>query len=431
MNQAATGDRVLVVGAGIVGIACAHYLTKIGLRVTVVDRNVVAGECSHANCGYVCPSHVLPLTEPAALRVAVKSLFNPRSPFRVKPQWSVSLTNWMWQFARRCNNQQMLTAGRHLKAILDSSMSEYRQLIADEDFDCDWRNDGLLYVLLTAHGFDEFAKGDDFIAEHFGLRARRIAGDDLQALDPALKPGLAGAFHYTGDSSVRPDRLARVWTERLSDQGVEFVEQCELKSIVRESGRIKTLVTSKGDMAADHYVVAAGAWSAHMARELQCQIPIQPGKGYSITMDRPDPCPAYPMLFPEHRVGMTPFRDGYRLGSMMEFVGFDTTIPAYRIEQLRASAEPYLISPHTETVHETWYGWRPMTWDSLPIIGQVPALANAWLATGHNMLGLSLATGTGRLLGELMTGTPPHIDAAAYSPSRFARSSRVGVAATN
>jgi D-amino-acid dehydrogenase len=137
------------------------------------------------------------------------------------------------------------------------------------------------------------------------------------------------------------------------------------------------------------------------------------------------------MLFPEHRVGMTPFRDGYRLGSMMEFVGFDSTIPDYRIQQLCAAAEPYLVSPHTKSIHETWYGWRPMTWDSLPIVGAVPNLANAWLATGHNMLGLSLAAATGRLLAELMTGQSTHISAAPFSPHRFSNRARVGVAAAN
>lgn len=137
-------------------------------------------------------------------------------------------------------------------------------------------------------------------------------------------------------------------------------------------------------------------------------------------MERPDLCPQYPMLFPQHRVGVTPFEGAYRLGSMMEFVGFDTSIPEARIQQLRYSAEPYLIEPHTEKVIETWYGWRPMTWDSLPVIGRSPTLENTFFATGHNMLGLSLAPATGRLLSELVQGVTPHLDTRAFSPSRFA-----------
>ena len=136
-------------------------------------------------------------------------------------------------------------------------------------------------------------------------------------------------------------------------------------------------------------------------------------------MKRPDLCPKYPMLFPEHNVGVTPFDRGYRLGSMMEFVGFDTSIPERRIRQLRKSAQPYLVEPFTEEIQETWYGWRPMTWDSLPIIGQVPRLDNAYLATGHNMLGLSLAAATGKLIVEIIQDKPTHIDSSAFSPERF------------
>jgi hypothetical protein len=158
---------------------------------------------------------------------------------------------------------------------------------------------------------------------------------------------------------------------------------------------------------------------ARLSRRLGCSIPVEPGKEYSVTMGQPDPCPTYPMLFPEHRVGVTPFDNRFRLGSMMELSGYDSTVPRQRIAQLRESAIPYLVTPFTQGAEETWYGWRPRTWDSLPIIGSVPNLSNAYLATGHNMLGLSLATATARLIAEMICGAPTHIDAAAFSPQRF------------
>ena len=136
-------------------------------------------------------------------------------------------------------------------------------------------------------------------------------------------------------------------------------------------------------------------------------------------MDRPENAPKYPILFPEHKVGVSPFDDGFRLGSMMEFAGYDSTIPEYRIQQLRDSARPYLVASVDGEAKSKWYGWRPMTWDSLPIIGRLPKLSNGYLATGHNMLGLSLAPATGRLIAEMITDQPTHLDAAAYSPTRF------------
>lgn len=415
----ARDESIIVVGAGIIGLSCAHYLAEAGCRVTVIDKDGVAQGCSHGNCGYICPSHVLPLTEPGAISIALKSLFKPDAPFRVKPRLSPALWVWMLQFARRCTHRQMLAGAGPLKAILDSSMSEYRRLVAAGTLDCEWKEKGLLYVFRTAKGMAGFAEADRLLSERFGVSATRIEGGDLPDLEPALKPGLAGAFNYPDDTHVRPDVLARNWAARLRDKGVEIVEQCELNAVEKREGKAVRLATSKGGMEADKYVFAAGALSARLGTELQCRIPIEPGKGYSVTMTRPKICPKRPMLFPEHKVGVTPFDAGYRLGSMMEFAGFDESIREQRIQQLRKSAEPYLVEPYTEDIEEKWFGWRPMTWDSLPIIGRAPRLENAWLATGHNMLGLSLGPATGRLIAEMIQDEETHIDAKPFSPGRF------------
>lgn len=412
-------ENVVIIGSGIVGIACAHYLSKAGLSITVIDKKGIAQGCSHANCGYISPSHVLPLTEPGAIKIALKSLLNPNSPFRVKPRLNFSFWHWMWQFAKRCNHSQMLESGKHLKSILDSSMTEYRKLIQEEQLECEWKENGLLFVFQSQTGLNKYAQTDRILSDNFDLSARLIKGEDLPAFDPALKHGLAGAFHYKDDASVRPDLLNSQWSDRLRESGVRFLTDCEMQSITRSNGRVIHLNTTRGEMKADHFIFATGAWSSRLSKELQCLIPIEPGKGYSITMSKPEPCPIYPMLFPEHKVGVSPFHNGYRLGSMMEFCGFDSSIPERRIKLLRDSAKHYLVAPYTDAVQETWYGWRPMTWDSLPVIGPVPGLDNSYLATGHNMLGMSLAAATGKLITEMVRGTQTHIDARPYSPQRF------------
>ncbi|MCS1412198.1 MAG: D-amino acid dehydrogenase [Verrucomicrobia subdivision 3 bacterium] len=412
-------DSVIIVGGGVVGIACAHYLFRAGYRVTVIEKGRLAGACSHGNCGFVCPSHVLPLTEPGAVRAALKSLLKPNAPFRVRPRLSPALWHWMWQFARCCRREPMLRAGVHLKAMLDSSMREYRHLVDDENLHCEWQEEGLLYVLRTEKGVQDFGRNDDLLTKEFGIAARSIEGKDLSEFEPALRSDLAGAFFYEGDTHLRPDLLNRSWGARLREEGVRFVTGCELQQVRKEGQRVFVLQTAGGEMRADHYVFAMGAWSSKLGRELRCPIPVEPGKGYSVTMRRPSICPTHPMLFPEHKVGVTPFKGEYRLGSMMEFAGFDATIPEKRIRQLRTSAEVYLLEPHTSGTREEWFGWRPMTWDSLPIVGRVPRLGNAFLATGHNMLGLSLAPATGRLVAEILSGEAPHIDASPFSPSRF------------
>ena len=410
---------MLVVGAGIVGIACAHYLSRAGHPVTVIDQGTVGGGCSHGNCGHICASHVLPLTEPDNLRDGLASLLNPRAPFRVKPQWRGAMLRWFWEFARRCNRRQMLVAGHQLKPLLESSMNEYRVLFAEHPIEAEWHPGGLLYVLKSRRGMDRFAAQDALMREEFGVGARRVEGHELPGLDPALRDDLAGGFHYQGDAFLRPDALLANWSQWLATDGVRFDENRKLHRVRSDRGRIAGLVTDGGEMTADRYVFATGAWSGLLAADLDCRIPVEPGKGYSITMSRPGNCPRHAMVFTEHRVAATPFKDGFRLGSMMEFAGFDSSLPRWRIRQLVDSATPYLREPAGAEVRETWFGWRPIAWDSLPIIGRLRDLDNAVLATGHHMLGMTMAAGTGKLVAEILGEEPPHIDPAPFSPGRF------------
>jgi D-amino-acid dehydrogenase len=179
--------------------------------------------------------------------------------------------------------------------------------------------------------------------------------------------------------------------------------------------------TSRGEVAADAVVIAAGVWTSAWAKALGGSVPIQPGKGYSLTMPRPAICPRRPLIFPETRVAVTPFRSTYRLGSIMEFAGYDASISPGRIRLLTKGAEPFLQQPTAAPVLEQWAGFRPMTWDSIPIIGRAPAAQNLFVAAGHNMLGLSMAPATGRIIAELVTEQRPHLDPAPYALQRFDR----------
>ena len=209
----------------------------------------------------------------------------------------------------------------------------------------EWRQDGLLYAFETTKGLQDFAATDQLITENYGVSARLIDGQDLPAFDASLKEGLAGAYIYPGDATVRPDVLVRQWRTHLATTGVEFVENCSLEDIRISSGNIECIETSGAEYSADHYVFSTGAWSGKLAASLGCRIPVEPGKGYSVTMCRPDGSPTHSMLFPEHHIGVTPFADSLRIGSMMEFVGFDTSIPQRRIDLLCDSARTYLTTP--------------------------------------------------------------------------------------
>ena len=419
-SQASVNPTAHVVGGGVIGIACAHYLTRAGYQVTVMDRASIGGACSHANCGYVCPSHILPLTVPSAIPMALKSLLKPRAPFKVKFSLSPNYVSWMLQFAKRCRERVALAAGHHLKVILDASLVEYKNLIADQQIDCEWRESGLLHVFQNQNALDAFARENDWIQSEYQCGAERIAANELPGLDTTLRSDLAGGFLHEHDASLRPDLLNQSWRSKLESEGVRFLENCDLQNIVRDaSGKVKYLNTSQGQQIADVFVFALGAWSERFGRELGFKLPIQPGKGYSVTLEKPDVSPTLPMLFPEKKIGISPFANGFRIGSMMEFVGFDQAIPEYRIQQLKDSVKPFFNFQLNDTEQERWHGYRPMTYDTLPVIGQAPGIENGFVATGHSMLGVSMAPATGRLIAEMVTKQPTHIDAQAFSPARF------------
>jgi D-amino-acid dehydrogenase len=411
--------RAVVIGGGIIGTACAHFLHRSGWRVTIIERGAFGGGSSWGNCGLVCPSHVLPLAEPGAIGLALRSLFRKDAPFAIRPRLDPALWSWLLHFALRCNERDMREAGRGIQALLDSSRALYGEIIERQALDCEWETRGLLYVYRSRAPMDAYAETDRLLGEAFHRPARRYDGDAVVELEPALRPGLAGGWYYEGDAHLRPDKLLRSWRRALEAGGVTVREHCALEGFVAGSGRAAAVATGQGEIAADVFVVAAGAWTPRLRRLLGGRIPIQPGKGYSLTMPRPAVCPAIPLIFPETRVAVTPFRSGYRLGSTMEFAGYDTTIDPRRLQLLKDGARPYLREPDCDPVEEQWYGWRPMTYDGLPIIDRSPLLENVLIAAGHNMLGLSMAPATGRLVAELLGGAPPHIDPTPYRVDRF------------
>jgi D-amino-acid dehydrogenase len=413
------GNRAIVVGGGVIGAACAYYLSRANWAVEVVDQGEFGKGCSHANCGIICPSHVLPLAEPGAVWRTLQTFFHRDSPVSIKPRFDPALWGWLWRFARRCNHRDMMAAARAIQALLNSSRRLYDELFHDEPFDCEWQARGVLFVLQSRRGLEHFAHTVRLLAESFELPSERLEGDALCDLEPALKPGLAGGWWFRGDAHLRPDRLMASWRRILPQHGVSLREQCALKEFIGERGRARAAATSAGELTADAFVVATGALTPFLTQALGCRLPIQPGKGYSITMPRPARCPTRPLILEEHRVAVTPMQSGYRLGSTMEFAGYDATLNRRRLAFLRTAARQYLLEPDAEPVQEEWFGWRPMTPDSVPIIDRSPRWANVFIAAGHNMLGVSMAPATGKLVAEMAAGAPTHLDRAPYSATRF------------
>lgn len=415
-----TQQHTVVIGGGVIGGFAAWYLSQAGRRVTLIDRNRFGAACSHGNCGYVSPSHVIPLCRPGQLTKAIKGMLSRQTALRIEPRKLFSLAPWLLKFAMNCNNRSMMTAGRACHPLLQSSATLYQEVFEQQNMQVEWRTDGLLFVFRDQHEFDDYAQTDAWLRQHFDMPAEALAGSALTDFEPALKPGLAGAWLYRCDSHLRPSRLMSELRRIITQAGVTVCEQTEMTGFTQSaSGDAAIAVLTNGEtIAADEFVVATGAWTPLLKESLGIKLPIQPGKGYSITMARPKRCPKYPMILEECHVAITPFETGYRVGSTMEFTGYDMSLNRQRLDYLRNGAAEYLHEPLGEPVEEEWCGWRPMTADGIPYIDRSPRYRNVWIAAGHSMLGISMGTGTGKLVAELVTGEQPHVDASLYRVAR-------------
>lgn len=412
-------EHILVVGAGVIGVHCAYYLAKLGLRVTLLDQQSLGQGCSYGNCGFVCPSHVLPLAAPGAIRHQLPLIFKPNSPLKIRPTLDRRVWSWLWNFRSCCNPTDMLESGRAKHALLEWSHDLYRELHKEESIECEWESRGLLFVYLQPDRFDAFERTASLIRAEFGIAGVGYAGDDLNHLEPSLRQEVHGGWHYPGDTHLRSDKLLAEMRRLLLDMQVDLIENWMVSKMRTDGRRWISATGPQGEIEADAIVLSTGAWAPMLERQFGCKLPILPGKGYSVTIPHPEISPMIPMIFEDHHVAVTPFRDSFRIGSTMEFSGYDASIPPSRIEYLKTSAASYLRSSLSDEHQETWFGWRPMTYDDRPIIGPLPHLKNVVVAAGHGMLGLSMAPATGRLVAEILTDQPPTVPLEPYSIERF------------
>ena len=213
-----------MIGGGVIGAMSAWYLSEAGFQVTVLDRDKFGAACSHGNCGYICPSHILPLCQPGAVAKTMRAMLRRNSPFAIRPRLSKGWVSWFWNFARSCNETAMMETARSMHSLLQSSLELYRHLVVDEGIECEWQERGLLFVHDDVEGFESYADTDRMLREEFGVGATPYEGERALELEPSLKSGVAGAWHYEGDCHLRPDKLMAELRSRLVVRGVEFLE---------------------------------------------------------------------------------------------------------------------------------------------------------------------------------------------------------------
>ena len=411
-------DDVLIIGGGAIGLATALALLDAGRGVRILEAGAVGGGASHGNCGTITPSHAPPLAAPGVVAQALRWMFTPDAPLYLKPRVDPALWHWLLRFAARCNPRDWRQSTQARASLLNDARARLADWVSRYGLQCEFEEEGLDYVFRDPRKFQQYVD-ESVVLKTFGIATQVFGGTDYEREEPAMLPGVAGAIRFPGDARLRPDRYVAELARVVRERGGVIEEQCRVDRLEPTSDGVR-LATSQGERKGGEAVIALGAWTPAFARRLGIRAPIQPGKGYSITYSRPARVPRHPMVLKDRSVCVTVWGSGFRLGSTMEFSGHDDTLNATRLAALERGAREFLREPVGAEVHERWCGWRPMTWDDLPLLGRAPGQRKVWIAAGHGMLGISMSTATGQLMADLMTGRPPAFDPSPYRPERFA-----------
>jgi D-amino-acid dehydrogenase len=366
----------------------------------------------------IVPSHFIPLAAPGMIGLGLKWMWNPESPFALRPRADLKLWDWAWKFYRAATAEHVRRSGPLLRDLNMASRELYCQLSQREDFGLVRR--GLLMLCKTEHALEEESRVARQ-AEAMGIPAQVLSLEALRKLDPAVTMDVAGGVYFPNDCHLSPDRFVAFQRKRLEKAGGKLIESVCVDRWDVDGKRVRGCHGQGQGFEADAFVLSGGAWSPKTAETLPVKLPMQAGKGYSLTLDHPVELPQICSIFTEARVAVTPMGGRLRFGGTMEISGLDTTIRPRRIDGILKSIPKYY--PNFQPSHFNgilpWYGLRPCSPDGLPYIGPVSRLENFWVATGHAMMGLSLAPITGHLIAQSIDRQPTSIDLTRLSPDRY------------
>lgn len=410
--------RVVVIGGGVIGLASAYHLLNDGHEVTVVDADAFGAGASHGNAGYVVPSDAGPVPAPGMVLKGLKWMLHKDSPLYVRPSLRPDVARFMLALASRCNATDFDAAYRANLLLCEQAMELFDAYAAD-GVRFEMHRQGYLSAYADRHHF-ELRVADLATSREWGMEPEVLTGRELTDHEPALVPTLAGGVYFPHDRHLRPDTLMTGLVDRCAELGAKLVDHAPVTGIRRDT-RVRAVETSVGDIEGEQFLLAAGAYTAPLARRLGVRLPIRPGKGYSVDY-LPSPVRiSCSINLADAKVAVTPMDGRLRLAGTMEFAGLDRTVNPVRVQAIRNAPARYFADWEPDGSEQTqpWVGARPMTPDGLPVIGRLPGADNAWVAAGHGMLGLTLGPATGLGIAKAIgTGrVPPPL--APFTPDRF------------
>jgi D-amino-acid dehydrogenase len=402
--------KVVIIGGGIMGVCSAYFLNKEGHEVTIIDKSNFSSGASFVNAGYITPSHIISLAAPGIITKGLKWMFNPSSPFYVKPRLDKDFLQWAWAFKRSATKQKVAQSIPVIKDINILSRELYIAMKSSGDLDFHYEHKGLLMAYKhDKAGEQEWEVGKKAIK--LGLKVENLTAKEVKILEPKANLNIKGAVYFHSDAHMTPGGFMKNMLAYLKSQGVAILAEEEVKDIIISNNSIKKVITNKQEITADEFVMAAGSWSPLISKKLGIKMLLQPGKGYRINVAQETNI-TIPTVLLEAKVAVTPMNGFTRFSGTMEIDKINHKINPVRVNAIANSVSEYYhgLQISTEDKEAAECGLRPVTPDGLPYIGKTTQYNNLTFATGHAMMGWSLGPATGKLVSEIISDQKSSLD---------------------
>ncbi len=417
--------RIVILGAGVIGVTSAWYLAQAGHEVTVIDRQPApARETSFANAGEVSPGYSAPWAAPGIPLKALKWMFMKHAPLIIQPRPDLTKLSWMARMLMNCTAEAYGVNKARMVRLAEYSRDCLAELRDETGIAYDERMQGTLQLFRTEAQVAAAAK-DIKVLKEGGVPFEVLDRDACIAAEPGLagaRDKIAGGLRLPKDETGDCFKFTNALADRAAAQGVTFRYGVDIRRLVMEAGRVAAVETGEGLVTADAFVVALGSYSPQMVAPLGMNLPVYPVKGYSITAPIVDEgrAPVSTVMDETHKIAITRLGDRIRVGGMAEIAGFDHSLSPKRRATLEHSVTDLFGGAGDMARASFWCGLRPMTPDGTPVVGRSP-VGNLFLNTGHGTLGWTMAAGSGRVLADIMSGRRTEIESADLGFARYLR----------
>jgi len=404
-SSGVNSEKVYIIGGGVVGLCSAYYAMQRGFEVVVLDIEAEHTlSASFGNAGMVVPSHFIPLAAPGMIKKGLKWMFNPESPFAIRPRLDLAMARWGYLFWKYANEKHVEQSMEMLAEMNLVSSKLFQSLSETGEFGLKKR--GLMMLCQTQEGLDSEAKVAE-MAKKVGVKAEVCDAKRVAELDPGVDMNVKGGIWWADDCHMDPTLFMLSMRGRVTSGGGKIRYKTGVKNFIFQGNKVVGLELTNGErVRGSRIVVASGAWSHTLAKKLGLNLPLEPGKGYSMDLEKPAQLPELCSLFAEAKVAVTPMGNKLRVAGTMEIGAKDLSVNPRRIDGIKNSISNYFPKFSKEDFEgiEPWAGFRPCSPDGIPYIGLVPRHSNVILAGGHGMMGLSLGPITGQMVADLLVG---------------------------